>query len=148
ASATLATVQAAALLLLGVVAGVAPSAVSPLFSAAAVLAALAVGLSALGVFIAWRFDSIQGFHAVMNLVLVPLWLLSGAAFPASGAAGWVQLLMAINPLTYGVAALRQVLTGASLPGEPGLAPSLGVVLVFGCAALAAGVAEVSREGRR
>jgi len=147
-SATLATVQAAALLVLGVAAGVAPAASAPLLSAAAVLALLAVGLSALGVFIAWRFDSIQGFHAVMNLVLVPLWLLSGAAFPASGAAGWVQLLMRTNPLTYGVAALRQVLTGMPLPGEPALAPSLAVVVACGAAALAAGAAIVGREGHR
>lgn len=65
------------------------------------------GLTALGFIIAWRMDSTQGFHAVMNLFLIPLWLLSGSLFPASGAAGWLKDLMIVNPLTYGIAALRQ-----------------------------------------
>ena len=147
-SATLAALQAAALLVLGVAAGVAPASLPSLLEALGVLVLLAVGLSALGVLIAWRFDSIQGFHAVMNLGLVPLWLLSGAAFPASGAAGWVRGLMVVNPLTYGVAALRQVLTGTALPGEPALGASLAVVVMFGAAASAAAAALVSREASR
>ena len=38
--------------------------------------------------------------------MIPLWLLSGALFPASGASGWLRLVMLLNPLTYGVDALR------------------------------------------
>ncbi len=67
----------------------------------------AFGLTGLGFFIAWRMESSQGFHAIMNLFLIPMWLLSGALFPASGAAGWLGSAMALNPLSYGVAALRQ-----------------------------------------
>ena len=58
-------------------------------------------------------DSTQAFHAIINLFLIPLWLLSGALFPLSNAAYWLSLLMRINPLTYGVEALRQLL----YPGE-------------------------------
>ena len=65
------------------------------------------GLTGLGCMIAWRMDSTQGFHAIMNLFLIPLWLLSGALFPASGAASWLSKVMMLNPLTYGVAAIRQ-----------------------------------------
>ena len=68
---------------------------------------IAFGLTGLGFLIAWKMDSTQGFHAIMNLFLIPLWLLSGSLFPASGAAGWLGTVMAANPLTYGVAALRQ-----------------------------------------
>lgn len=50
-----------------------------LFLAAVVL--LGLGLTALGYLIAWPLDSTQGFHALMNLVLMPLWFLSGALFP-------------------------------------------------------------------
>ena len=50
---------------------------------------------------AWPLDSTQGFHALMSVVLFPMWLLSGAAFPADG--GWLQWVVAANPLTYGVA---------------------------------------------
>lgn len=73
------------------------------------LIVISFGLSGLGFLIAWRMDSTQGFHAVMNLFLIPLWLLSGALFPASGAAGWLGLIMQLNPLSYGVAAIRQAL---------------------------------------
>src|SRR5260221_8723695 len=74
-------------------------------------------LTALGFAIAWPMDSNQAFHAVINLFLIPLWLLSGALFPLSGASPWLRLVMQINPLTYGVEALRQLLypaTGGTL----------------------------------
>lgn len=74
-------------------------------------------LTALGFAIAWPMDSTQAFHAIINLFLIPLWLLSGALFPLSGASPWLRLLMQINPLTYGVEALRQLLypaTGGTL----------------------------------
>src|SRR5437763_1453679 len=74
-------------------------------------------LTALGFAIAWPMDSNQAFHAIINLFLIPLWLLSGALFPLSGASTWLRFLMQINPLTYGVEALRQLLypeTGATL----------------------------------
>ncbi len=70
-------------------------------------------LTALGFAIAWPMDSTQGFHAVINLFLIPLWLLSGALFPLTGASGWIRLLMRINPLTYGTEALRALLFPAS-----------------------------------
>ena len=64
-------------------------------------------LTGLGFVIAWRMESTQGFHAIMNLFLIPLWLLSGAVFPATGAPVWLGWVMRINPLTYGVTALRE-----------------------------------------
>jgi ABC-2 type transport system permease protein len=70
-------------------------------------------LTALGFAIAWPMDSTQAFHAIINLFLIPLWLLSGALFPLSGASGWLRLLMRINPLTYGVEGLRVLLYPAT-----------------------------------
>src|SRR5919198_1489871 len=72
-------------------------------------------LTALGFAIAWPMDSNQAFHAIINLFLIPLWLLSGALFPMTGASGWIRLLIRINPLTYGVEALRALLFPASAP---------------------------------
>jgi ABC-2 type transport system permease protein len=66
-------------------------------------------LTALGFAIAWPMDSTQSFHAIINLFLIPLWLLSGALFPLSGASGWMRALMYLNPLTYGVEALRTLM---------------------------------------
>ncbi len=53
-------------------------------------------------------DSTQAFHAIINLFLIPLWLLSGSLFPLSGASLWIRLLMRVNPLTYGTEALRSL----------------------------------------
>jgi ABC-2 type transport system permease protein len=78
---------------------------------------ISFALTGLGFAIAWPMDSTQAFHAIINLFLIPLWLLSGALFPLSGASAWLRLLMRINPLTYGVDALRELLyprSGAAL----------------------------------
>jgi len=74
-----------------------------------VMTLLAFGLTNLGLLIAWRMDSTQGFHAIMNLILIPIWLLSGAFFPSAGAPNWLAWVMKLNPLTYGVAAFRRSL---------------------------------------
>ena len=83
----------------------------------ALLFVAALGLTSLGYVFAWRTESTQGFHAIMNLVLMPMWLLSGGFFPAPGwssASGWGQQLlhvaMRVNPLTYAVAGVRQLLS--------------------------------------
>jgi ABC-2 type transport system permease protein len=91
---------------------------------------VAFALTALGFAIAWRMESSQGFHAIINLFLIPLWMLSGALFPVSGASGWLKLLMRINPLTYGMDALLLTM----FPSAPGttlpLWPSIGVLALF------------------
>src|ERR1700758_4790774 len=72
-------------------------------------------LTALGFAIAWPMDSTQAFHAIINLFLIPLWLLSGALFPLSKASGWLRAVMYVNPLTYGVEALRDLLYPTNSP---------------------------------
>ena len=98
---------------------------------------LAFALTALGLCIAWRMNSTQGFHAIMNLFLMPMWFLSGALFPASGAWRGLQWVMMLNPLTYGLAALRRAMywgdqraAAAGGMGMPGLWTSLAVSLLF------------------
>jgi ABC-2 type transport system permease protein len=86
-------------------------------------------LTALGFAIAWPMDSTQAFHSIINLFLIPLWLLSGSLFPLAGASGWIRLLMRINPLTYGVEALRSLLYPASSEAFP-LASSLATLILF------------------
>ena len=89
-------------------------------------------LTALGFAIAWPMDSTQAFHAIINLFLIPLWLLSGALFPLSGASGWLRLIMRINPLTYGVEALRVLLYPASpaVSSLPVCVAALGLFTLF------------------
>src|SRR5436309_15482107 len=86
-------------------------------------------LTALGFAIAWPMDSTQAFHAIINLFLIPLWLLSGALFPLAGASGSILVLMEINPLTYGVEALRGVLYPAA-EGEVTHVASMAPLLLF------------------
>ena len=74
-----------------------------------VLVLISIALAGLGTWIAWRMDSTQGFHAMMTSFLMPLWLLSGAFFPPGGTPRWLTFVIAINPLTYGVALLRHAL---------------------------------------
>ncbi len=71
------------------------------------MALVSFALTGLGFVLAWQLNSSQGFHALMNLFLIPMWLLSGALFPASGAQPWMVWAMRVNPLTYGVTAIRQ-----------------------------------------
>ena len=94
-----------------------------------VLFVLGIALSGLGLLIAWPLESTQGFHAIMNLVLVPMWLLSGAMFPPGGAAKWLTWIMFVNPLTYGVTALRQALYLGDMSGLPAALPMWGAIAV-------------------
>src|SRR5262249_18377436 len=84
--------------------------------------------------IAWKTDSTQGFHAIMNLFLIPMWLLSGSVFPASGAPAWLRYVILINPLTYGLAAVRWLIYGndvASAMSLPSLPLSIAITVAFG-----------------
>ena len=135
---TLALLQSALFLLLGPVIGLGPDSAGAAVVLGAVLFLLAFALTALACAIAWSLDSTQGFHAIMNLFLIPMWLLAGTLFPVAGAPGWLGAVMRVNPLTYGVAALRRSLAPADAAGLPGLGVSLAVTA--GCAALAFGAA--------
>ena len=86
-------------------------------------------LTALGFAIAWPMDSTSAFHAIINLFLIPLWLLSGALFPLSKASSWLKVLMYINPLTYGVEALRTLLYPNGTH-EFSLASSMATLILF------------------
>lgn len=146
--AALALLQAGVFLALAPLAGIHPSAGAVAASVGA-LALVAFALTALGVAIAWPMGSTQGFHAVMMLVLMPMWLLSGAFFPLGGGPTWLGLLMRANPLTYGVALVRRALyegapSDASLPSS---AASLGFTIAFGAGAFAVAWVLVGRRAR-
>ncbi len=147
-SATLAWLQGVIFLALAPLAGI-PLSLSSGLGVMTVLACLAFGLTNIGLIIAWRMQSTQGFHAIMNLILMPIWLLSGAFFPVSGVPLWLEWLMRINPLTYGMVALRRCLyldqadaVGAVLP----FLPSFIVLAGFGLATFALAVITAMRRG--
>ncbi len=79
---------------------------------------LAFALASLGVAIASRMRTMEGFQVVMNFVLMPLLFLSGAFFPLQGLPGWLAVLTHLDPVAYAVDAIRRVVLGsAGLPPE-------------------------------
>ncbi|MEZ6066886.1 MAG: ABC transporter permease [Planctomycetaceae bacterium] len=113
----------------------------------AMLTLMAVGLCGLGYFFAWRLESVQGFHAIMSVLLFPMWLLSGAFFPANGS-GWLAWIIRVNPLTYTVAGLRHAMATApeQTAGLPAAATCIGVSLLFAAACVAIDVVITRRGG--
>jgi ABC-2 type transport system permease protein len=145
---SLAVLQGALFLALAPLVGI-PLTLASAGAALLVLVPVAFALTSLGLLIAWRMDSTQGFHAVMNMILMPIWLLSGAFFPAAGASGWLDWIMRLNPLTYGMAALRHCLyleVPAAVGTVPSLPLSLAITLAF-CALAFAGATAVARRSR-
>ena len=96
------------------------------------LTLIAVELTGLGFLIAWPMNSTQGFHAIMSVFLMPMWLLSGAFFPGGGE-DWLSWIIRLNPLTYGVAGLRRLLYSGTLPvtdSLPSMSACVGVTVGF------------------
>jgi ABC-2 type transport system permease protein len=106
----------------------------------AFLALMGFGLVGFGYLFAWKLDSIQGFHAIMSVLLFPMWLLSGAFFPIDGS-GWLGWIMRLNPLTYSVAGLKRVMAAdpSAVQGLPEMWLCITVSLLFAvvCVLLAA-----------
>jgi len=111
-AATLAWLQGMILVALAPLAGLRPAA-GHLAASSALLFLIALAFTGLGFLTAWKMDSAQGFHAVINLLLLPMWMVSGALFDPAGAHWWMRALMHVNPLTYPTLALRALLGAAA-----------------------------------
>ena len=85
---------------------------------------VACALSAMGIFLASWIKSMEAHQAVMQLLIFPMVFLSGIFFPVNNLPQWMSILVKINPATYGIDPIRQLVLGA----EP--AASLGIT-VFG-----------------
>jgi len=115
---TLAVIQAALCCLLAPFVGIH---IGPTQSVKLLMAFALMGfsLTGLGMSVAWMMDSIQGYHAIMNVFLVPMWILSGAVFPLPEGFSWLRMIAVINPVTYGVASIRAAMgSSADTPFVP------------------------------
>jgi ABC-2 type transport system permease protein len=74
-------------------------------------------MTALGTMIAARQRSMEGFQMMMNFLLVPMLFVSGALFPVRGVPGWLAWLSTIDPVTYGVDALRGAALRQKVPAD-------------------------------
>lgn len=139
---TVALIQGSLFLLLAPLAGFDVLTIEwPLLLAALALSCFA--LCALGFAVAWWLDSTAGYHVVMSLLLLPMWILSGAMFPAPGhgAMAWV---LRFNPMSYAVSLVRRALYGGVLPHGTGIVGSsalleLCVLGIFASLAVGAGL---------
>ncbi len=69
---------------------------------------LAFSITAFGVMVAVRIKQMQSFMGVMQMIITPMFFISGALFPASGLPGWLTVLNRIDPLTYAVDPMRRI----------------------------------------
>ena len=142
---TLAAIQGLIFLIFAPFAGVHLHVVQVLLVAVVVFL-VSFALTALGFAIAWPMDSSQAFHGIVNLFLIPLWLLSGAMFPLSGASGWIRVIMRLNPLTYGVEALRALLYPGAETTVP-LSSAMATLLLFSLVMFGLAFLMVNRRSR-
>lgn len=107
---------------------------------------MAFALTSLGFILAWRMESIGGFHGFVNLLLMPMWFLSGALFPVEGAAGVLETVMRLDPVTYGLTAFRQGLYADPTMGPAGPALAWSVTAAFALVTFAVATLLARRRG--
>ena len=113
----------------------------------ALFALVGLGFAGLGFMVAWTMETVSGYHAVMMVVMMPLWLLSGAVFPLEGAAPWLGWVMRLNPVTY---ALQVVRSGfyqppSALATDGDFVVALGVSVAWTALTIAGGVLIATRR---
>src|SRR5207249_11072275 len=113
---------------------------------------LSLGLSGLGILIASFMQSQQGFQLLIQILIFPLIFLAGVFFPVNNVPIWMEVISKVNPLTYGVDAIRQVFLGSGLGlgvsvfgHTMGLATEVLVVGILGAVLLGGAVVSFSRQ---
>jgi ABC-2 type transport system permease protein len=105
---------------------------------------VAFSMTGLGVLVASRLKSMQGFQMIMNFIMMPMFFLSGAMFPLANAPTWMDTLSKVDPLTYGVDALRSIML-PEVPSRYPLPAAIGMILVISATLLVAAVSTFSRQ---
>lgn len=147
-STCIALLQAGLFLLLAPFAGVTAATVNlPLLAAVMLLSSLA--LTGMGIALAWWVRSSAGYHAIMSVVLLPMWVLSGAVFPLKGAGPVLGWVMRLNPMRFSVEGMRRALFGAqaSLSVSTSSVAGLEVPALLAFAAVFLGLAAFSISRR-
>jgi ABC-2 type transport system permease protein len=114
---------------------------------------LSFALTAFGVLVAVRIKGMQSFMAIMQMLLMPLFFLSGALFPLNGLPGWLTVLTRLDPLTYAVDPMRRAVferlaiptAGVTWGGAAVPVPvELGIVAAMSIVALTVATAQFSK----
>ncbi len=108
---TVATMQGVIVLGIATIAGFRPVSLPAIIPAMCIMFLIALLFTALGTLIASFLTDMQGFQLIMNFVVMPLFFLSGALFPLKGLPGVLAIIARLDPLSYGIDALRSLLIG-------------------------------------
>lgn len=110
---TTAIFQALLMLLIAIPLGVRYSSFAGVILSIALMVLISASFVSMGIMFASRMEDPHGFQLIMNFLVMPMFLLSGALFPLQGLPLWLQGVSYLNPLTYGVDGLRGLLIGVS-----------------------------------
>ncbi len=133
--ATVAVIQGTLVLLVTFALGFRPGSWWMLGPAFVVMLLVAVIFTAFGTAMGARLRDMQGFQLIMNFIVMPLVFLSGALFPLTGLPTAMYVIVRIDPLSYGVDALRGLLINVV---HFGLLPDFAVLVAFAGGLLALG----------
>ncbi len=125
--ATVALVQGLIILVLAPVIGVKLSAVM-VVELIPLMFLVATALAATGILLATRIRSMEAFQVVTQMLLFPMVFLSGVFFPLSNLPSWMNVLVKLNPVTYGIDPIRQVVLGTPSANGASLPMPYGIVL--------------------
>ena len=129
-----ATVEAGLMLALAPLIGARFSVAGALMSLP-LLAVFGMSVNALGIVVAARMKSFEGFGSVVNFIIQPIFFLSGALYPIDGLPRALRLIVLINPMSYVVDAVRGLCIGSHhFPLALDIAVALGAALAFGALA--------------
>ena len=121
-------IQAAILLAVGLIIGVQFSPLA-LIQTIVIILLLAFALTSLGLILGSYMTSLEGFQMIVSFVVFPLFFLSGALFPIDKLPQWLSILTTIDPVTYGVDALRNIILGI---GSHSLGLDLIILVLYTC----------------
>jgi ABC-2 type transport system permease protein len=141
--ATIASIQGSIMLLLAPFVGIdlSPAMLAQLLPT---MFLVSFSMTGLGVLVATRLKTMQGFQMIMNFIMMPMFFLSGAMFQLTSAPRWMNTLARINPLTYGVDAMRGIML-EDVPSRLPLMADITIMMVITVAMLAMAVTAFSRQ---
>jgi ABC-2 type transport system permease protein len=115
------------------------------FASLPIMLLITFGLVCIGLTFASWMKSLEGFGLVQTFINLPMFFLSGALFPLSNVPHWLQWVSYVNPLTYGVDALRTVMMGGSWTPLFPLYVNVGVLIAFDAVMIVVGTYAFSRR---
>jgi len=133
-------IQAAILLAVGLIIGVQFSPLA-LVQTIVIILLLSFALTSLGLTLGSYMTSLEGFQMIVSFVVFPLFFLSGALFPIDNLPQWLSILTTVDPVTYGVDALRNIILGI---GSHALGLDVMILLLYACALGALGTYSFGR----